>query len=478
MEPRHPSSEPSARRWALALTSIAFFMGSLDTLVVITALPAVQRGLGGSLSTLQWTVNAYALASAAGIITAAALGDRLGRRRVFGIGLALFTAASAACALAPTAEALIAARAVQGLAASMVMPLSLTILTAAFPAQRRGAVVGIWGGIAGLAVAGGPLVGGAVTQGIDWHWIFWVNVPIGLVAAVLSALRLAESHGPATRLDLPAAALVSGGATALVWGLVRAGEAGWDNAATLIPLALGLALLAGFAAWERRAPAPMLPLRLFASRPFVAAGATTFLMTAALMGTAVLLTEYLQVGRGLSPLTAGLWLLPMTTTPLLVAPAAGALADRIGPRPVMVTGMALMAAGAGWLALAAGAGVGFGQLAIPLLIAGAGVSMPFATTATAVLNAVAPADLGKASGANGTIQRFGAAFGIAVVTAVVAAHAHGGTAAGLAAGLRPALTATVALALAGAVTALAVGGKRRARTAPTPEPVAAAAAGN
>src|ERR1700737_4851112 len=211
---QHASARRSRPIWTLALTAIAFFMVALDALVVVTALPAIQRDLHASLSMLEWTVNAFTLAFAAGIITAAALGDRLGRRRIFVSGLMLFTAASAACALAPTATLLIVARAIQGVGAAMVMPLSLTILASAFPAERRGAVVGIWGGVGGLAIASGPLVGGAGTQGLDWHLIFWVNVPIGIVATVLARLQLAESRGPATRLDLPAAAMVSAGAIA------------------------------------------------------------------------------------------------------------------------------------------------------------------------------------------------------------------------------------------------------------------------
>jgi MFS family permease len=264
-QPPAESRHRPRRGWALALTSVAYFMVVLDALVVIAALPAIGRDLGGGMATLQWTVNAYTLTFAAGIITAAALGDRLGRRRVFAAGLALFTAASAACALAPSADLLVAARAIQRVGAAIVMPLSLTILTTAFPAQRRGAIVGIWGGIAGIAVASGPLVGGAVTQGLDWHWIFWVNVPIGLVATVLSVRRLAESRGPATRLDLPAVALVSGGATGIIWALVRANEVGWFSLEIIAALSLGIGLLAGFVAWERRAPAPMLPLRLSAA---------------------------------------------------------------------------------------------------------------------------------------------------------------------------------------------------------------------
>jgi EmrB/QacA subfamily drug resistance transporter len=434
----------------------------LDFLVVITALPAMQRDLHAGLSTLEWTVNAYGLAFAAGIITAAALGDRYGRRLIFSLGVGLFAAASAACALAPSAGVLIAARAVQGAAAAMVMPLSLTILTAAFPPERRGAIVGIWGGIAGLAVASGPLVGGAVTQGLDWHWVFWVNVPIGAVAAVLSALRLAETYGPATRLDLPAVALVSGGAVGIVWGLVRANEVGWLRPETIVTIGAGVVLTSGFVAWESRAPAPMLPLRLFARRGFSAAVMTGALQTAALTAAAFLVAQYFQGVLRLSPFDAGVRLLPWCATPMLVAPLAGAFSDRIGQRPLMVVGMFLQGAGLVWVALEATTTAGYGGFVLPLVIAGVGVSMVLPTAATATLNAVAPQDMGKASGANSTLQRFGGAFGIAVTTAVFAANGHLGAPSSFVAGFRPALVVAGGLSLLGVVSALAVTGRRRA----------------
>jgi len=454
-------STRSSRGWALALTSTAFFMSALDLLVVMTALPAMRQQFGAALSTLQWTVNAYSLASAAGIITAAALGDRYGRRLAFIGGLVLFTSASAACALAPNAAVLIGARAVQGAGAALLAPTSLTILAAAFPPERRGAIVGIWGGLGGLAIAAGPLVGGAVTQGLSWHWIFWVNVPIGVAAAVLSSLRLGESRGPATRLDLPAVALVSGGALGIVYGLTRASELGWTNQEILAALVAGVLLMAGFAVWERQAGEPMLPPRLFRSRAFVAANATTFLMSASLLGAAFLISQYLQVVQGNSPLAAGLRFLPMTATPLVIAPAAGTLSDRVGRRPVMVAGLVLLAVGLTWFGLAATAGAGYSQLVLPLIITGAGVSMPFATAPSAALSAVPRADMGRASGANGTFQRFGGAFGIAVATAVFAAHGQLATPAGFTAGMRAALLAAAGLALVGAATALAVTRPRR-----------------
>ena len=456
--------------WTLALTAVAFFMVTLDALVVITALPAIQRDLHASLSMLEWTVNAFTLAFAAGIITATALGDRLGRRRIFTMGLALFSAASAACALAPSAELLIAARAVQGLSAAMIMPLSLTILVSSFPPERRGAIVGIWGGIGGLAVASGPLVGGAITQGLDWHWIFWVNVPIGVVATVLARLQLAQSYGPTTRLDLPAAALASSGAIAIVWGLIRTGDVGWGSGQVIASLTAGVALLAGFLAWERRATDPMLPLRLFGSRGFAAANVTGFLMAGAITSAAFLIAQYFQFALNYSPLAAGLRLLPWTATPLVFAPLAGLISDRIGRRPMLVLGMLLQGIGLAAIAAFSAAGDGYGRFVVPLIIAGIGVSMAIPIVSTAVLSAVSPRDIGKASGVNSTLQRFGAAFAVAIAAAIFTANGHLGTATSFTAGFRPALTLVAGLSVLGAITALAVAGRPHVPVA-APQPV-------
>jgi EmrB/QacA subfamily drug resistance transporter len=458
----------------LALTSVAFFMVSLDALVVVTALPAIHRSIGGAIGTLEWAVNAYALTFAAGIITAAALGERLGRRRVYVFGLVVFTLASAACAIAPNASLLIAARAVQGLGAAAVTPLALTILAAAFPVERRGAVVGIFGGISGLAVAGGPLVGGAVTQGLDWHWIFWINVPFGVCAVVGSLLFLpggrpaGAAGGPGAgraRLDVPGAVLAAGGTALLTWGLVRAGGSGFGDSLGLAGLLGGLAVLAGFVAWERRAASPMLPLRLFRVRAFAAANVTGFMSFAAIMSAAFLTAQYFQLGLGYSPLTAGLRLLPWTATPMIVAPVAGALADRVGTRPLLVVGLSLQAGGLAWVALLASAGAGgYGRYVVPFVIAGVGISMSIPTVPTAALSAVSPADVGQASGVNNTMQRFGAAFGIALVSAIFAAYGHLGTAASFTAGYRPAMLGAAGLSLLGAVAAVAIG--RRQASSP------------
>src|SRR5215831_4996465 len=468
------SDKPATNRrlgWVLALTSTGYFMVVLDSVVVITALPRMQLDLRASLSSLQWTLNAYGIAFAAGIIPAAALGDRLGRRKVFNIGLTLFTAASVACALAPNASELIAARTVQGLGGAVVLPLSLTILTTAFPAERRGIIVGIYGGLAGLAVAIGPLVGGAVTQGIDWHWIFWINVPIGAVAILLSLRLLPESYGDSMQLDLPGVALVTAGVVAVVWGLVRANQVGWSSAETVTTLAVGVLLLGAFFIWERRAKEPMLPLRLLRIRAFAAGNATTFFMSGSIFAAAFFVFQYFQIVRGYSPIETGVRLLPWLATPIFVAPLAGAISDRIGPRPVMTIGLLLQTIAFGWVALKASS-ASYLAVVLVLTAAGIGISMALPTVPTAVLNSVAPGEMGKASGINYMMQRFGAVFAIAVGSSVFAAYGHLGTASSVTDGFKPALAACAGFSLLATMAALAVAPPRRAIAAEL-EPVEA-----
>jgi EmrB/QacA subfamily drug resistance transporter len=457
------------QRWVLALTSTAYFMVVLDSLVVITALPRMQRDLHADLAALQWTVTSYGIAFAAGIITAAALGDRFGRRRVFTAGLALFTLSSAGCALASGTTELIVARTVQGLGAAAVLPLSLTILTAAFPPRQRGLIVGIYGGLAGLAVAAGPLVGGVVTQGLDWHWIFWLNVPTGLLAAALGARLLPESHGAPERLDLLGVALVTGGVVALVWALVRANDLGWSSPQTVSMLLIGSALLAAFVGWERRARQPMVPLGLFRNRAFAVGNLTSFFMSGATFAAAFLVTQEFQFARGYSPISTGVRLLPFFATPMVISPFAGALSDRIGRRPIMVTGLALQAIGFAWVAARGSLDTGWAELVTALLVAGIGISMALPTVPTAVLNAVATPHLGKASGINFMAQRFGTVFAIAIASTVFSARGHLGNPAAVTAGFRPALWSTVAFAALAALTAAAVPA-RAARPATDADP--------
>jgi EmrB/QacA subfamily drug resistance transporter len=455
---RHPSRDSRFRfGWTLALTSLAFFMVGLDALVVLTALPAIQRDLGASLDSLQWTVNAYSLAWAASITTAAALGDCYGRRRWFAIGLTLFAVASGICALAPNIEILVAARVVQGIGAGLIMPLSLTILTSAFGPERRGTIVGIWGGIAGIAVAAGPLIGGAITQNLTWHWVFWLNVPLGILAVVLSLRQLSESVGPPTRLDLFAVALVSGSAVGIVLGLVRGSALGWASAATIATLGGGLVLMVCFVAWELRAPAPMLPMRLFRSVRFSAANTTGFFQSGAVFGGIFLVAQYFQLAVGNSPVDTGLRLLPWTGAPLLFSPLAGALSDRFGRRPLLVSGMLMQAASFVWFAWLASASVEYWRLALPMALTGLGVAMVLPVAPTAALSAVEREDIGKASGVNSTLQRFGGAFGVAAATSVFAASGSLSSPTAFIAGFRPAVTVIAGLAVLGALAAFGVG---------------------
>jgi EmrB/QacA subfamily drug resistance transporter len=463
------SDKPATNRrlgWVLALTSTGYFMVVLDSVVVITALPRMQHDLHASLSSLQWTLNAYGIAFAARIITAAALGDRLGRRKVFNIGLAVFTVASVACALALNASELIAARTVQGLGGAIVLPLSLTILTTAFPAERRGMIVGIYGGLAGLAVAMGPIVGGAVTQGIDWHWIFWINVPIGVIAVLLGVRLLPESSGAPERLDLVGVGLVTAGVVALVWALSRANQVGWSRAEVVGTLVAGTVLLAAFLRWESSVSEPMLPLRLFAVRDFAIGNVTTFLMSGTIFAAALLVMEEFQLGRHDSPVGAGVRLLPFFATPMFISPIAGALSDRIGRRPIIVVGLSLLTAGLVWVAWRGSLGTSSIELVIALLIAGVGISMALPTVPAAVLSAVAPEEMGKASGINYMAQRFGAVFAIAIGSAVFTAYGHFGSPESVTAGFKPALWACAALAVLAAVSALAIRPRRTAAIAP------------
>jgi EmrB/QacA subfamily drug resistance transporter len=465
------TKSPPRRAVIVGLTAIAYFMVTLDALVVVTALPSIHRAFGGGIGTLQWTVSAYTMTFGALIITAAALGDRLGRRRIYVAGLALFTAASAACALAPDAGALIAFRAVQGAGAAVIMPLGLTLLTGAFPAQRRGAVIGIWGGIAGLAVACGPLVGGAITQGLSWHWIFWVNVPIGVAAVIGARLRLPESRGARARLDLPGVALITVALTLLIWGLVRGGQDGWATAPTAAVLVAGVVLLAGFVAWERVCAEPMIPLGLFRVPAFAAAAGTQLCMAAAIFSAAFLTSQFFQLGLRLSPLATGLRFLPWTATPLLVAPLAGALSDRAGARTLIVPGLVLQGTGLAWIVHLAGTSAGYAGYVAPFVIAGCGISMALPCVPAAGLNAVSPASLGKAAGVLNTAQQFGAVLGVAVVSAVFGAQGSLASPAALTHGYRYALAVAAAISVLGALAAVAI--RRRSQPAVAQAPAGA-----
>ena len=460
--------------WTFAITSIALFMVVLDNLVVSTAIPVIRVDLGASIEQLEWTVNAYVLTFAVLLLTGAALGDRFGRKKLFMLGIGIFTAASAAAALAPNADWLIAARALQGLGSAIVMPLTLTLLSAAVPASSRGVALGAWSGVAGLAVAMGPLVGGAVVDGISWQWIFWLNVPIGIVLLPL-ATRLAESRGPDKNLDFPGLVLASAGLLGIVWALINGNSHGWSNPWIVGALAGGAALVAAFVAWELRAPEPMLPMRFFRNRAFAAANGASLFMYFGMFGSIFLLTQFFQTAQGYTPLQSGLRVLPWTAMPMIVAPIAGALSDKIGGRPFMAAGLALQAIGLGWIAAVSTATVGYGSFVGAFILSGIGMGMFFAPVANVVLSSVRPAEEGKASGANNAIREMGGVLGVAVLASIFA-HAGGyGTAETFNDGLVPAIWVGAAVVAMGSAIALFIPRKRRTAEAEALEPAAEAA---
>ncbi|MGZ4290031.1 MAG: DHA2 family efflux MFS transporter permease subunit, partial [Gaiellaceae bacterium] len=407
--------------WTFAITSLALFMVTLDNLVVTTAIPVIRQDLHAGISGLEWTVNAYTLTFAVLLLTGAALGDRFGRRRLFAIGIAIFTAGSAAAALAPTIGVLDAARAVQGLGGAIVMPLTLTILSAAVPEERRGVFLGAWGGISGLAVAFGPLVGGAVVDGISWHWVFWLNVPVGVVLLALVP-RLKETKGPLGSVDLRGLVLASAGLFGIVWGLVRGNTVGWGSPEIIGALIAGAAVTALFVAWELRAEHPMLPMRFFRNRTFALANVASMLMSFGMFGSIFLLAQFFQTVQGYTPLGSGLRILPWTAMPMIVAPIAGALSDRIPASRIIGTGLALQAIGLGWIAAIGTPTLSYSSFVLPFAISGIGMGMFFAPIANVVLSAVYPEEEGKASGANNAIREVGGVFGVAVLASVFSAN--------------------------------------------------------
>ncbi|MFE2069581.1 DHA2 family efflux MFS transporter permease subunit [Streptomyces sp. NPDC059467] len=435
---RQPTRSGSAV-WAIVITSIAGFITALDNLIVTTALPSIRKDLGGGLEDLEWTVSAYTLTFAVLLMFGASLGDRFGRRRLFAIGLAIFTGASAAAALAPGMSELIAARAAQGVGAAIVTPLTLTLLSAAVPAERRGAAFGIWGAASGIAVATGPLIGGTLTQHLSWQWIFWVNVPIGLALIPLALLRLDESRGPHPSLDLVGTVLVSGGLFGIVYALVRGNADGWTSTPVLGGFFAGTALLIGFVLYELRAEHPMLPMRLFRHRSFSTINVASLLMFLGMFGAIFLLSQYLQTVGGYSPMEAGIRMLPWTAMPMIAGPLAGVLSDRIGGGPVVAVGMTLNAVGLGLWALAVEPQVAYTHLLPALIVCGIGMGMFFAPSANLVMSTVRPEEQGIASGANNAIREVGGAIGVASLAAVFSAQGGYGSASLFVDGLVPAL---------------------------------------
>jgi EmrB/QacA subfamily drug resistance transporter len=445
----------------LGVGAVASFMVALDALVVSTALSTIRTDLHASLGQLEWTVNAYALSFAVLMMTAAAVGDRLGRRRLFVAGLALFAAASAACALSTNVTWLVTARAVQGVGAALVMPLALALVGAAFPPERRGWAMGVFSSVTGVAVLCGPLVGGAVVEGISWAWIFWLNVPIAATLIVLTRTGIAESFGPRTRIDVGGVALVTATCCGLAWGLMRSTTLGWSSSEVVLSLLAGVAFGAGFVWYERRIVQPMLPLRLFASRGFSAGNTAIFFWSASVAGTVFFMAQYLQTVLGNGPLGTGVRLVPWGAVTFLVPQLAGRMLPRTGPRPLIGGGMLLQAVSMAWVAVIAGTSLGYSELVAPLVLSGTGLALSVPAIQATVMGAVAPPELGKASGTLSTVRQLGAVFGVGILAAAFTGFGGYGSAARFGDGFVAAMVASALLSLAGALTAVVLPGRTR-----------------
>ncbi len=460
-------NENSAKNWVLALASTASFMAALDALVVTTALSTIRRDLGASIEMLQWTVNAYNLSFAVLLLTGAALGDRFGRRRMFATGIGVFVVASAVCGLAASPAWLIAGRALQGAGSALVMPLAMALVGASFPREQRARALGIFGGVTGLALIAGPVVGGAIAEGSAWQWIFWINVPIGLIILPLVRMRIPESHGPGAALDIGGLVLVSGAAFGVVWGLMRGNSAGWAAPEVTTALIAGLVLAVAFVAFELRTAEPMLPMRLFRARGFAAGIISSLLFYAGMYGVLFFIAQFFQAAQGFGPLGAGLRMLPWTATLFVFAPLGGRLVNRIDERRLVVGGLLLQGFGMAWVAAIATPDVAYGALVLPMILAGAGVSLAMPAAQNAVINAVAPSEIGKASGAFNMFRFLGGAFGIASVVAVFD-HAGGlNSPQAFSSGFSAAVGVAAALSAAGAIAGLGLQARQQAALAPT-----------
>lgn len=462
---------------ALLATGIPMFMATLDNLVMTNALPVLHVDLGASVEELQWFINAYTLVFASLILFAVALGDRFGRRTVFAIGIGLFTIASAAAAFSTDPTQLIVARAIQGLGGAGIMPLSLSLLAGSVEPRRRPLAIGIWGGIAGLGVAAGPLIGGAVVQGWNWQGIFWINVPVGIIAVPLILLVLPNAFGDKVRADIVGVLLAGLGVLGIVFGIVRGNPAGWDSLEVIGSLAAGAVLIVAFLLWELRSPAPLLPLRLFRDRSFSVANVVGFGFSFGMFGSVFILIQFLQIVQGNNPLQAAVLTTPWTMAPMVVAPLAGAFAGRIGTRRLIVAGLTLQALGLFWIAATMSATVAYTTLLPAFIAAGIGMGLVFAPSSTAVLANIRPEDTAKASGTNSTLREIGVALGIAVLTAVFTGAGGQLTPTGYVDAAIPAVFVGAAVLAATALVALLLplGRAVSSEHAPTPEQLAATA---
>ncbi len=445
---------PNRKWWTLAAVSFGLFMIMLDNTVVNVALPSIQRELGADLSSLEWIVTGYALTFAALMLIGGKLADAYGRRLLFVVGIVVFTLSSLACGLAGSTDVLIAARVVQGVGAALMNPATLSIIAATFPPKERGAAIGIWSGTAALALAIGPLVGGLLTEHLNWSWIFFVNVPVGILAIVASYLLIDESRDEThVRLDLPGLVTSALGLFALTYGLIEANQYGWTSGRILVAFVVAALSILAFVQLERRQKDPLLDLSLFQSGTYVGANVAMLLVALSMFGVFFFLSLYMQNILGYSAVQAGAAFLPMTILIILVAPIAGKLSDRFGSRWLMAGGMVLLGIQLAYFSQV-GSAASYWTLLPPMLVGGLGMSLTMTPTVAAAVRAVPVEKSGVGSAVLNAMRQVGGSIGIAMMGAIVAGAAAGApTPESFLRGFERALLVASVIAFAGAVVA-------------------------
>ncbi len=448
---------PRRKWWTLAAVSFGLFMIMLDNTVVNVALPSIQEDLGADLSELQWVVAGYALTFAALMLIGGKVSDAYGRRLIFVVGIAVFTLASLACGLADSSEMLIGARVVQGAGAALMNPATLSIIAATFPPAQRGAAIGIWAGVSALALAIGPLVGGLLTQHLSWNWIFFVNIPVGVVGVFASFLLIDESRDEAhERLDIPGLATSSVGLFALTYGLIEANTYGWTSVRIVGAFAVAAVALVSFVLLERHQRAPMLPLGLFKNRTYTGANTVVLLVALAMFGVFFFVSLYMQNILGFSAVETGAAFLPMTILIILIAPIAGKTTDRAGSRALMTVGMLLVAAQLLYFSRLT-ADASFWNLLPGFLVGGAGMAMTMTPSAAAATRAVPVDNAGVGAAVLNAFRQVGGSLGIALMGAIMAREAAGRrTVDAFMDGFQRSLLVAAFIALAGAIVAFAL----------------------
>jgi EmrB/QacA subfamily drug resistance transporter len=409
-------TDDNVKWYTLIAACFALFMAMLDNLVVNIALPTISRDLDASNSQLQWVISAYTLIFASLQITAGGLGDRFGRKRWFMVGLAIFTGVSAVAAFSNSMDMLIAMRALQGLGAALIMPLSLSLISAAFPPEERGRAIGIWSAVSVSSIALGPVVGGAIVEYFSWGWIFLINVPIGIVALLVTQAVVRESRDESGTVatDVPGTILITAGIASLTWALIQAGERGWTDTWILAAFVAAAIILPVFVWVELRTERPMIPMSFFRSRTFVGANIDSFMIAFLITGVSFFLTLYQQNIHGFSPIRTGLSLIPMVAMMMVFSPISGSMVNKLGARKLISFGMIVTGIGTG-LFLFAGVGVPYWQILPAFLVMGFGMSFIWAPMTTAVLNSVSSDKSGVASAVNGALREIGTAFGVALL---------------------------------------------------------------